>query len=82
MIKPFRIWLLRAKAECSLNLFEECEYSISRASYYAKTYIDDLNIAIMMNQMNTKRIIEKLKEEHVDVDNDSIDGYMKRISDS
>ena len=36
----------------------------------------------MMNQMDTKKIVEKLKEEDVEINNDSIDGYMKRISDS
>ena len=35
-----------------------------------------------MNQMDTKKIVEKLKEEDVEINNDSIDGYMKRISDS
>ncbi len=35
----------------------------------------------MINQMNTNKILEKLKTENIKIDSQSIEGYMNRIVD-
>ena len=58
--KDYKLWLSKAKAELSLELLEECESSLSRASLYARTWIEELRTTMLFDKLNNKRALRSM----------------------
>jgi hypothetical protein len=61
--KSYKLWLLKARLELDLELLEECEMSLVKASNYASSRIDSIWTMIRFESFSNKRALKRLNNE-------------------
>jgi hypothetical protein len=56
--RSFKLWLAKAKAELGLQQYELCEESLSRASVYAQSWVDDYRIMLTMEKVTNNKALQ------------------------